>query len=130
MIEGQLDNLVENFAYRISGQGIDLNNYLEMTGMKPEDLRGMYRPQAEQQVKLNLAFEKIAEIECLEVSSEDLDTEYNKLAEQYNMPLDKVKILLAEESMKSDLLLQKAANLVKDSAVATEPVKEEAEENV
>jgi len=120
MIENQLNTLIENFAYRISGQGIDFNRYLEMMGMNEENLREIYRPQAEQQVKLNLAFEKIAELENLEVSAEELEAEYNKLAEQYNMPADKVKILLPEESLKNDLLLQKAADFVKDNAIATE----------
>lgn len=128
MIENQIDTLIENFAYRIGGQGVGFSKYLEMTGMKQDELREIYRPQAEQQVKLNLAFEKIAELEGLEVGAEEVDEEYNKLSEQYNMPADKVKILLPEESLKSDLLLRKAASFVVDNAVATEPKAETDEE--
>ena len=124
MVDSQLTTLIENFSYRLSSQGLDIKSYLEMTGMTTDDLRSVYRPQAEQQVKLNLAFEKIAVLENLEVSTEELEAEYNKLAEQYNMPADKVKMLLAEDSLKSDLLMQKAADLVKSSAVAFAPAPE------
>lgn len=121
MIQGQLDQMVENFAYRISSQGMDFQQYLQMVGMTREDLERMYHPQAEQQTKLNLAFEKIAELENLSVSEEDLEAEMIKLSEQYKMPLEQVKIVLPQDQLKNDLLVQKAARFVLDSAVAIEP---------
>ncbi len=121
MIHTQLDSMVENFAYRISSQGMEFEQYLQMTGMTLENLQEIYHPQAEQQVKLSLAFEKIAELEKLEASDEDVDAEIKKLAEQYNMPEDQVKILLPADGIKRDITLQKAADLVKDTAVAVAP---------
>ncbi|MGI6576734.1 MAG: trigger factor [Eubacteriales bacterium] len=121
MIDSRLDNMVEDFAYRISSQGIPFDQYLEMMGMNMDSFRSFYRPQAEYQVKLNLSLEKVAELENIEVGTEDVEEEYNKLAEQYNMEADKVKILLPEESMKSDLLMRKAADFVKENAVAVPP---------
>ena len=104
-----------------ASQGMPFEQYLEMMGMDIDGFRSFYRPQAEYQVKLNLSLEKIAELENLEVGTEAIEEEYNKLAEQYNMEADKVKILLPEEGMKSDLLLRKAADFVKENAVAVLP---------
>lgn len=121
MIENRLDSIVDDFAYRVGSQGMPFEQYLEMMGMDIDGFRSFYRPQAEYQVKLNLSLEKIAELENLEVGTEAIEEEYNKLAEQYNMEADKVKILLPEEGMKSDLLLRKAADFVKENAVAVLP---------
>jgi len=121
MIDSRLDSIIEDLAYRISSQGVPFEKYLELMGMDIEGLRSFYRPQAEYQVKLNLSLEKIAELENLEVGTEEIEEEYNKLAEQYKIELDKVKILISEEGMKSDLLLRKAADFVKDNAVAVAP---------
>ncbi|MDR1116820.1 MAG: trigger factor [Oscillospiraceae bacterium] len=121
MIDAQVDNMLESFAYNLSSQGIDFNQYMQMTGMDMNAFTAMYRPQAERQVKLSLAFDKIAELENVEVSAEELDEEYNKMAEQYKMPVDQVKILLAEENLRSDLKRNKASLLVIDAAVAGKP---------
>jgi trigger factor len=125
MIEARIDSLVNDFAYRISSQGIQLEQYLEMMGTDMETFRGYNRVQAESQVKLTLALEKIAELENIEVGTEELDEEYNKLAEQYNMEADKVKILLPEESIKNDILMRKTADFVKEHAVGVAPAVED-----
>jgi len=125
MIEARIDSLVDDFAYRISSQGIPMDKYLEMMGTDIDTFRGYNREQAEKQVKLSLALEKIAELENIEVGTEELEEEYNRLAEQYNMEADKVKILLPEESIKSDMLMKKTADFVKDHAVAVPPAKDD-----
>ncbi len=127
MIENQIDSIIENFTYQLSAQGMDFNSYAEMMGMKLEDMRQMYRPQAEHQLKMNLALEKIAEIENFEFSDEDVDAEYNKISEQYNMPVEQVKILLPVDSLKRDMGMQKASDLVRESAIAESPKAEEEE---
>jgi trigger factor len=127
MIDSRIDSMVEDFSYRLASQGIEIGKYLKITGTNEETLRETYRPQAERLVRLDLSLEKIAELENLEVGAEEIGEEYNRLAEQYNMDVDRVKILLAEDQLKKDLLLRKASGLVMENAVAkeTEPISEE-----
>lgn len=135
MFEAQIDRIVEDFGYRMSMQGIGLDTYLQMNDMSMESFRKLFRDQAEKQVKIRLALEKIAELENLEVTEEELDKEYTELAEQNKMEVERVKSLLPAESLKGDLLTQKAVELIKENAKVkaaakktTKKAKEEAEE--
>ena len=93
--------------------------YLQYLGMDVAALRDSYKEGAEKQVKLRLALEKVAELEKIEISDEDIETELKTYADAYNMPLDKIKTLVAAEDVKADLACRKAMDLVKDTAVAT-----------
>jgi len=117
MFESQLDTYIENFAYRMRSQGIDLESYLKLTGQDAAALREQFRPQAEQQVKVILACEKVAELEKLEPSEEDLENGYNKLASQYNMSVEQVKKAVEPESLKRDVLMQMAVDFIKSNAI-------------
>jgi trigger factor len=77
------------------------------------------RPQAEKQVKIRLALEKIAELEALTVADEEVEAEYTRISEAYNVPVDEVKKMVMAEDIKADLLVAAAMNLVKDNAVVT-----------
>lgn len=116
MIEAQIDRIVEDFGYRLTMQGIGLETYLKMNDMSMESFRKLFREQAEKQVKVRLALETIAKLEDLQVTEEELEKEFANLAEQNNLPVDRVKQLLPEESLKGDLLTQKAVDLIKSTA--------------
>lgn len=118
MIENQLDRVEEDFGYRLAMQGMNLDSYLKMQGMDKPAFRNIFKPQAERQVKIRLALEKIAEMEKLEVSEEDLEAEFAKLAEQNKMDVEKVKELLPAEDLMGDLVCQKANDFVIANAVA------------
>ena len=92
--------------------GLDLNTYIKYTGMTLDGLRDQFRPQAERQVKARLALEKIAELEGMDITEEDLNAEFDKLAENNKMDLAKVKELLAADDLKTDMLCQKANDFV------------------
>ena len=128
MYERRIDQDVNDFAYRLQGSGLDLNTYLQYTGMDMESFRKTFRDVAERQVKVRLALEKIAQVENLQPSEEDLEAEYKKMADNYHIELDKDKSAVSEKDLKLDLAVEKAVQLVKDNAVVTEGEYKEEEE--
>ena len=127
MVETQLDRVAEDFSYRLAMQGMEFESYLKMTGMTKEQFRQVFKPQALRQVKIRLALEKIAELEGLEVTNEDLNAEFAKLAENNKMDVEKVKELLSAEDLKGDMLCQKANDFVIANAVAVAKKEDAAE---
>ncbi len=121
MFENQLDQIVSDFGYRMSSQGIDFNTYLQMNGMEMNSFRNLFRQQAERQVKVRLALEAVARLENLAPDADDTEKEFASLAEQYNMPVERVRELLAPIAVKSDLSVQKAVEFVKAHAVEKAP---------
>ncbi len=116
MIESKTDSLVEDFAYRLQMQGIELSQYLQMTGTDMADFRKNFSERASQQVKVTLALEKLAELEKVEVSDEDVEAEYKKIAGEH-MTVEQVKAYVSEENMRSDLKIEKALANLKAMAV-------------
>ena len=92
--------------------------------MTLESLREQFRPQAERQVKARLALEKIAELENLTASEEDINAEYQRIADAYNMPVDQVKESLPADAITEDMRVKKAMDLVRDTAVITDEAPE------
>ena len=127
MVETQLDKIMDEYAMRMSGQGMSMDDYLKMMGMTPEMLRTSAKPSALRQVKTQLALEAVAAAENMEVTDEECDAEVAKLAEQYKLTAEQVKAAVSLDALKQDLLLQKASKLVVDEAkVGEAPKKEEA----
>ncbi len=126
MVEAQLDNICNDFAQRLQMQGITLDKYLEMMQSNMDDFRANFRDQALEQVKSRLALEAIAKAEKIEPTDEDVEAEYTKLAEQYNMPVDRVRSFLPAEAMKSDLYTIKTLAFLRENAVAKAPEKKTA----
>lgn len=124
MIEARIDQSIQDFSYRLQMQGMDLNTYLKYTGAGIDALRDSFREQAEKQVKIRLALEKIAVLEGLEANDDDVVAEYEKLAKAYNMEVDNIKAYVPEAEMKKDIVVNKALDLVKDSAEITVWVEE------
>ena len=120
MFENRIDEDLRDFSYRLQSQGLNFDTYMKYTGLNKDSIRGQFRPQAERQVKLRLALEKIAELEAIVPSDEDVEKEYAKLAEAYKMETDKIKKLIAREDLMKDIATEKAFNLVRDSAVVAE----------
>ncbi len=125
MFDRKIDDMIQDFGYRLQSQGLNLDTYLQYTGMDMEAFKKSFAPQAEVQVKSTLALQKIAELEDIQVSDEEIEAEYKKTAEAYNIEIDKVKTFIARDSIVSNLTLNKAIDLLKEHAVIVEGDKEE-----
>ncbi len=117
MFENQLDTIVDEFAMNLRTQGLDLNTYMQYTGLTEERLRDTYRNRAETQVKLRLALRKIAELEGLKASDEDVEAKYNELAETYKVDAARVKAVFGPKDIAGDIEAERAMNFVKENAV-------------
>ena len=120
MIENRARQSVEEFAYRLQAQGMDLSTYLKYMGGSIDQFKDTFKPQAEAQVKIRLALEKIAELEKIEISEEDLNAEFEKMAKDYNMEIDQIKASVPADELKKDLAVQKAMDVVKAAAVVAD----------
>ena len=116
MYENKIADSIREFGYRLQSQGLNLDTYMKYTGMNVDQMKEGFRPQAERQVKLRLALEKIAALEELKAGEEDQNQEYQKIAEQYKMEADKIKELIPAAELEKDICVEKAINLVRDNA--------------
>lgn len=119
MYEARVDEKIRDFDYRLQSQGMNLQTYLQYTGMPEESFRQTFEEQAKKEVQIRLALEKIVELEGLEVSEEDLENEYNKIAEAYKMEVEKVKEFIPADELKKDVAVNKAVELIKETAKVT-----------
>lgn len=117
MIENKIKEMINEFAYRLQSQGLDIESYIKYTGLDNDSFKNSFRPQAEHQVKVRLALEKIANLENVEVSEKELNDEYDKIAQQYNMKVEQIKGFILESELKKDLAVQKAIELVRENSV-------------
>jgi len=125
LIESELDNQMERFAYQLQMSGYSVEQYAKMMGGDLTTMRNAFRPAAEKQAKINVTLEKIAEVEEIVVADEDVEAEYASLAEQYSLELDKVKGMVPAEEIKANLKTRKAVKVIVDNAVAVAPKAEE-----
>lgn len=119
MFENEAENCVRDYENRLRYQGMDLNTFMKYTGQTLETLKGQFRPQAEKQVKTRLALEYVAKAENLTAIEEDINTEYQKIADAYGIELDRVKESIDEKAITADVVVGKAALFVHDNAVIT-----------
>lgn len=124
MFENEAENMVRDYDNRLRMNGLDLKTYMQYTGMDLDSLRAQMRPDAEKQVKMRLGLEKIAALENLEATAEDIEAEYKRLSEQYGMEIDKIKEAVEADAIAEDIKVKKAVDLVREKAAITE-VKEE-----
>ena len=120
MFETETENQVRDYDNRLRMNGLDLKTYFQYTGLDLDGLRKQMRPGAERQVKTRLALERIAELENLTVSDEEVEAEYARLGEQFGMEPDKVKEAVDRASIEADLKVKAAIDLVREKAVVTE----------
>lgn len=119
MIENTINDRIQDFAYRLQSQGLSMDLYLQYTGMDTEAFRESFREQAEKQVKVRLALEYVVKTDKIAVSDEDLEAEYAKFAEQYNMEVEQVKAAIPAAALSEDLAVEKAMALIKSKATIT-----------
>ena len=135
MIETQCENMVNEFAQRLAQSGLSMEQYMQFSGLTLDKLKEQVRPEAETRIKSSLVLEQIAKDEKIEITDEELDAEIEKMATQYGMEADKLKEYIGDnekESMKRDLAVTKAVDLimenVKERAKAKSKKEKEAED--
>ena len=119
MIDNRIEELIREFGYRLSSQGLNMEQYMQITGATADTFKEQFKDQAEAQVKSSLVLEKIVKLENIEVTEEDVEKELQTMADMYGMELDKVKTLIGDnekESMKEDLKMKKAVELIAENA--------------
>ena len=117
MFVNETENFVRDFDNRLRSQGMDMNLYLKYTGMTLDALREQMRPQAERQVKARLALETVASIEGAVATEEEINAEYQRIADAYHLEVEQVKSMLDDASIIADIQVKKAMDIVKESAV-------------
>lgn len=120
MINTQVNRMAEDFARRLQQQGLSIEQYFQYTGMTAEKIIDDMKPEALTRIKSRLVLEAIVKAENIEVSDDEVNAELQKMADMYKMELDKVKELMGEAEMKQvkeDLAVQKAVDLIVDTAV-------------
>jgi trigger factor len=128
MYEQRIDALMRTFEQQLQAQGMDLKLYFQYTGMDADSFRETYRDRAENEVKLRLALEKIAELEGIEATEEDINNGLAELAAANNIDVEMVKRFIPLDDYATDIKVQKAVEFVKENAVVDDtPAEENAE---
>ena len=129
MVEAQCHQFLDNFKMQIAQQGIPYDQYLKLTGMDEAKLLEDAKEPALRQVTMDLAVAAIIKAEHIEASDEDVEAEFQKLADQYSMDLEMVKKYLHADQVKDQIVSQKAVDIVVESATATKPEKKTAKKS-
>jgi len=115
MIDDETDQQFREYAYNLQNQGINIELFTQYTGQTVDDIKNNLRPNAERQVKTRLALEKIVALENIDASDEDVEKEYERVAEMYKVEIDTAKTTIPAEDIKKDLKIKKAVDLVKEN---------------
>ena len=121
MVEAELDNQMERFAYQLQMSGYSVEAYAKMMGGDMNTIRNAFRPAAEKQAKIDVTLAKIVEVEGLTVTEEDIAAEYEALAANYSLDVEKVKTMVSVDEIKINLETRKAVKVIVDNAVAVAP---------
>ncbi|MCC8069535.1 MAG: trigger factor [Ruminococcus sp.] len=127
MFRQRVDRLVSDFEQRLKTQGMGLDMYLQYTGMDLDSFKETFKERAKDEVTLRLALEKIAELENVEVSDEEVDNYIKEIADANKVNVDMVKQFIGVENIRADLTVEKASNLVLENAVVQSPAEVPAE---
>ena len=118
LIEAELDNQMERFAYQLQMSGYSMDAYAKMMGGDVNTMRNAFRPQAEKQAKVNVTLTAIIEAEGIEVTEDDMNAEFESLAKQYELDVEKIKTMIPAEELKASIENRKAVKTITESAVA------------
>lgn len=121
MFDNEINASLNDFAQRMASQGMDMEQYMQITGTKIEDLRNMFAKRAETDVRLRLALEKIAELEGIVISDEDVNAEYEKFSKEMQVPVERIKSDAVTENIMKELATAKAFECVKAHANLVAP---------
>lgn len=116
MFDNRVNEMVQDFAQRLSSQGMNLDLYFQYTGMNLDAFKKTFEERAKNEVTLRLALEQIAKIEKIEVTEEDIEAEFKKLADAHNMPVEQVKSFIPAEDFKRDVVVSKTAEFIRSAA--------------
>jgi len=119
MFEHAIDDMVRDFQSRLEAQGMSLDIYMQYTGMDMAAFRDTFKEQAERQTKIRLALEKIASLENITATEDEINAEYEKLAKSYNIEADKIKNFIPSDEIAKDVAMQKAIDFIRDNAEIT-----------
>ena len=125
LVERELDTQMERFAYQLQMGGYSMEQYAKMMGGDVSTMRNAFRPNAEKQARISVTLEKIAEVEGVTVSEEDIAAELESLAKQYELEVEKVREMVPAEELTESLKTRKAVQIIVESAVAVAPKAEE-----
>jgi trigger factor len=129
MIENEIDRMMKEFEQRLQAQGLNLDLYKQFSGQDESELKEQMKADAEKRVRVSLTLEAIAKTENIEVTDEEVEKELEKMSETYNLPVDQIKqILGSTDSIKEDLKLNKAVELLVENRKEVEPKEEVTEE--
>ncbi len=117
MVRRTTENMVSEFRYNVESQGIPFEQYLGYLGMSVDSIKETYKERAEKEVRIELALEKIAELEGIEITDEDVEAEFNTMAEKYGVDIETVKKAVMADTVKKELKARKASAIVTESAV-------------
>ena len=125
LVDKELDTQMERFAYQLQISGYSMEQYAKMMGGDLKTMREAFRPTAEKQARISVTLEKIAEVEGLTVSEEEIEAEFASMAEQYQMEAAKIKEMVPMDEITDSLKTRKAVKMIVDNAVAVAPKAEE-----
>ena len=118
LVEAELDNQMERFAYQLQMSGYSMDAYAKMMGGDVNTMRNAFRPQAEKQAKVNVTLTAIIEAEGIKATEEDMAAEYESIAKQYELEVEKVKAMIPAEELVASIENRKAIKTITESAVA------------
>ena len=116
MFTKRADEMINDYAYRLQAQGIDLQTYLQYMGQDMDAFRATFKDGAEKQVKASLVLEAIVAAEKLEATEDEINAEIDKLAQQYGMEAEQIKKAVPADQIAADVTTKKALDLIVDSA--------------
>ena len=130
MIDAKIEDMIRDFSYRLSSQGLSLDQYMQFTGSTVDTFKEQFKEQAAEQVKTSLVLEKIAKLENIEVTDEDVENEFKNMAEMYGMEVDKLKEFVKDgekDNLKEELKIKKAVDLIVGAAKVKRAAKKKEE---
>ena len=116
MFDQKVDEMVQDYAYRLQMQGLDLNTYLQYLGQTPEQFKEQFKEGAEKQVRVALALEAVVDAEKIEASEDEISAEVDKLAEQYSMEAEQIRAAVPADQIAHDIKVRKAVDLIVENA--------------
>ena len=130
MIDAKIEDLIRDFGYRLSSQGLSLDQYMKYTGATVDTFKEQFKDQAAEQVKTALVLGEIAKKENIEVTDEDVENEFKRMAEMYGMEVDKLKEYIKDgekDSLKEELKIKKAVDKIVGAAKVKRAAKKKEE---
>lgn len=128
MIDTKINDNLRDFDYSLQMQGLNLQQYMQYMNLTLDQLKENYKEQSEKQVKIRLALEKVAQLENIVPTAEDIDMQYKEYADMYKMDEAKVRAAIPEKELVKDLAVKKASELIKENAKITDaPAKKDSD---